>query len=242
MIFPNISALKKLVNNFFPGAPNTTQDFLQLIRASDGTILGWIDEAGILRGSLAPSPVVAPCYINLPTANGTNTTGVETPVSGFLFAGSGQLAGPTFYLPTQLTSKQITFTVITGDATNEYDIGIYGPYTGVETTVPLQCHLGAQKFSANTSSPQTFEWISPVTLQPGYYFLWITTASSSGIDLVLLGQNNYNTIGLYFWAFSETLSTNSVLPSSAAVTGAEVNATTPGLTTQNAVQIQFGLS
>lgn len=43
----------KWINNFFPDAPNTSQDFVQLIRQSDGTILGWIDETGTPRGSLA---------------------------------------------------------------------------------------------------------------------------------------------------------------------------------------------
>lgn len=55
MQLPNISAMFKWVNNFFPGAKGGSQDFLQLIRESDGTILGWIDENGIPKGSLASS-------------------------------------------------------------------------------------------------------------------------------------------------------------------------------------------
>jgi hypothetical protein len=53
MIFPNISSLFRWVNNYQPGAPNTSRDFLQLIRQSDGTVLGFIDETGTPRGSLA---------------------------------------------------------------------------------------------------------------------------------------------------------------------------------------------
>lgn len=53
MNFPNVSAMFKWVNNFFPGARTASQDFLQLIRQSDGAILGWIDETGAGRGSLA---------------------------------------------------------------------------------------------------------------------------------------------------------------------------------------------
>jgi len=53
MLFPNVSALKKLVNNFFSAAPGDSQDYLQIIRYSDGAIIGWVDEAGIPRGSLA---------------------------------------------------------------------------------------------------------------------------------------------------------------------------------------------
>jgi hypothetical protein len=53
--FPNISSLKKLVNNYFPAAPNTSEDYLQLIEQSSGNVIGWIDEAGKLQGSLAVS-------------------------------------------------------------------------------------------------------------------------------------------------------------------------------------------
>jgi hypothetical protein len=49
MLLPNISAMKKWVNNFFPGSKNQSQDFLQLARQSDGTVLGWIDETGTPR-------------------------------------------------------------------------------------------------------------------------------------------------------------------------------------------------
>jgi len=52
MQFPNIAAMSKWVNNFFPGAPTGSQDFLQIARQSDGTIFGWIDENGFPKGSL----------------------------------------------------------------------------------------------------------------------------------------------------------------------------------------------
>jgi hypothetical protein len=55
MLLPNISAMYRWLNNFMPGTKSTSQDFLQLVRASDGTILGWIDENGKLQGSLALS-------------------------------------------------------------------------------------------------------------------------------------------------------------------------------------------
>jgi hypothetical protein len=53
MLLPNISSLFKWINPFYPGVKNGSSDFLQLSRASDGTILGWIDETGTPRGSLA---------------------------------------------------------------------------------------------------------------------------------------------------------------------------------------------
>jgi hypothetical protein len=50
---PNAAAMFKWTNNFASGAPNESQDFLQLIRQSDGAILGYIDPSGVPRGSLA---------------------------------------------------------------------------------------------------------------------------------------------------------------------------------------------
>ena len=50
MLLPNISSLFKWVNPFYPGVKkNGSEDFLQLVRASDGTIL----ETGRARVSLA---------------------------------------------------------------------------------------------------------------------------------------------------------------------------------------------
>jgi hypothetical protein len=53
MQLPNVSSMYRWTNPFYPGAPGGTQDFLQLQRASDGKLLGWIDEGGVPRGSLA---------------------------------------------------------------------------------------------------------------------------------------------------------------------------------------------
>lgn len=55
MQVPNITSMYRWVNTFFSSVNNQSQDFLQIVRASDGTILGWIDEAGKLQGSLALS-------------------------------------------------------------------------------------------------------------------------------------------------------------------------------------------
>lgn len=53
MINPNAAAMFKWSNNFAPGVPNGSQDFLQLIRQSDGAVLGYIDPNGVPQGSLA---------------------------------------------------------------------------------------------------------------------------------------------------------------------------------------------
>jgi hypothetical protein len=53
MLLPNVSSLFEWTNNFSPAAPAGSEDFLQLIRYSDGKILKFIDETGTPRGSLA---------------------------------------------------------------------------------------------------------------------------------------------------------------------------------------------
>jgi hypothetical protein len=53
MLLPNVSSMYRWVNSLFAGAPGGSQDFLQLVRESDGKLLGWIDEGGVPRGSLA---------------------------------------------------------------------------------------------------------------------------------------------------------------------------------------------
>ncbi len=70
---PNISSMYRWVNTFFSELPGGSQDFLQLARASDGEVLGWIDEAGILQGSLVP-PMVAGARFLQGSGNDTSYT------------------------------------------------------------------------------------------------------------------------------------------------------------------------
>ena len=85
MLLPNVAAMKKWVNNFFPAASSGSQDYLQLVRASDGTILGWIDENGIGQGSLSvvgpQGPAGAPGTSNVPWVDIQNYGGVPKPKS-----------------------------------------------------------------------------------------------------------------------------------------------------------------
>lgn len=60
-------------------------------------------------------------------------------VSGFT-KGSGNIGGFLFFLPTDITTNDISFGIAHADSSDQYDIGIHGPYTGVETTLPLVCH------------------------------------------------------------------------------------------------------
>ena len=59
MLTPNVSTMYKWLNNFFPGVKGESQDYLQIGRESDGTIVGWIDENGFPQGSLVPAGILA---------------------------------------------------------------------------------------------------------------------------------------------------------------------------------------
>jgi hypothetical protein len=63
MLVPNITTMFKWVNTFFSGVKNQSQDYLQIARASDGTVIGWIDETGTPRGSLTVPAVTPPDFI-----------------------------------------------------------------------------------------------------------------------------------------------------------------------------------
>ncbi len=207
MLLPNIASMFQWVNNFFQGGPNTSQDFLQLKRQSDGTILGWIDETGTPRGSLASSAaLVSPPFfysndlLGLPgstiggqiSTTGAWISGEHTSGGynswGFLPGGNGAIGGFPFHLPSQLTTSDISVNVLNSDSTNQYDVGIYGPYTYAAgfVSVPLACHTGPKSY--NSTGGFTFVWTSPATLAPGYYFLMFTTAGTTSLNLALTGS------------------------------------------------------
>lgn len=226
MLLPNISAMKKWVNNFFPGSNNQSQDFLQLVRQSDGTILGWIDERGIARGSLAnpPASLAGPGLINFTTGNNIVRIGWTGGANNPCFtSGLGSIGGFMFFLPTEITTNKFAFLVENSDASDQYDIGIYGPYAGVETTLPLVSHTGPQTYASSTTAETA--WVNaPVSISAGYYFLLFTTAAnlpSSGNTLSSLGENSGGgQTNLSYFAFAPTVSTTSTastLPSTVAL-------------------------
>lgn len=231
MLFPNIATMKKWVNNFMPGAPNTTQDFLQLVRASDGTVLGWIDETGTLRGSLAAAPTALPTipfFTNNPIPGQANEqfaliAGSNGIIDGFTF-GTNYIGGFAFYLPAQIATSGIAALVGTADATNEYDIGIYGPLTEpmpyvefppvfVGVTLPLVCHTGPTQYTSANQAAGT-SWTAPATIPAGYYLLLFTTGGASALDLTLSGLIQSSTVDAVpmIAVEIETNSTGSTLP------------------------------
>ena len=148
-------------------------------------------------------------------------------------SGSGNIGGFMFFLPTEVTTSKLSFTIGQfADAADEYDIGIYGPYTGVETTLPLVCHTGPAIYaSANVEA--TTPWAdAPVSIPAGYYFLMVTTGGnlqSSGNALstygAAAGGGATNGIAdMYFIPTVSTTSTGSTLPSAIALSVSLQNA------------------
>ena len=76
-----------------------------------------------------------------------------------------------------LTTTQLTYEVGTADNTsNTYDIGIY------DAAGNLKAHIGptpGTTFAASTGI-KTLSWLSPVTLQPGRYYLAYTSSCTAG--------------------------------------------------------------
>jgi hypothetical protein len=256
MQLPNIAAMYLWVNNFMSGSKAQSQDFLQLARQSDGTVLGWIDETGTPRGSLAnpPSSLAGPGFI-FGTASRNNHVRIGAynynDAPGFT-SGSGSIGGFLFFLPTEITTSNISFPISNlYDASDEYDIGIYGPYTGVETTLELVCHTGPTIFGTPGIAPTT-PWLdAPVGIPAGYYFLMFTTGGNLQVSENALGSFGCEAAGGpvngvsdgYFIPTVSTTSTASTLPSTIALSVAFGNAYAlyGQFGVQISLQIQFAL-
>jgi hypothetical protein len=134
-------------------------------------------------------------------------------ISNFISGVANNVGGILFYLPTQISTTEIQFYVAQADAANTYDVGIYGPFTGSQTSVPLLANTGPLTYAvANTQV--TSNWLQgSVKLAPGYYFInW--TSSNTGVLLQLQGL--YASQYLYA-ATSATTTSASTLPSSVLV-------------------------
>jgi hypothetical protein len=84
-------------------------------------------------------------------------------------------------LPFVKTTGQVTYYVGTADTTNtsaNYDIGIYSGTSGGSCV--LQAHTGPVAASTSmTAGWHTVSWVSSVTLNPGRYYLAVTSAATS---------------------------------------------------------------
>jgi hypothetical protein len=93
-------------------------------------------------------------------------------------------------LPFVKTTSQVTYFVGTADTTNtsaNYDLGIYAGTSG--GTCTLQAHTGPIAASTSmTAGWHTVNWTSAATLNPGRYYLAVTSAATSS-TAVLHGDN-----------------------------------------------------
>ena len=137
-----------------------------------------------------------------------------------MIPGPDGIGGNLFYLPTQIKTTQITFNVSHADAINSYDIGIYGPFTGVETTLPLLLNVGPVLYSSNGNYTEL--WLQGSTvLAPGYYFLELTTSGSPTLILTAQQAQSY-----LYPAYLSTVSGGSTLPATITAPTASPTVTT----------------
>jgi hypothetical protein len=116
--------------------------------------------------------IVGPAYVS-PVEGPTGSS-----VSNATGGGANAIGGWLYLIPAEIITTNFTFNVQNADLTNYYDIGLYGPFTGVETTLPLICHTGSIQYTSGGG--KTNPWVGgPFTIQPGYYFLYITSDGSS---------------------------------------------------------------
>ena len=135
-------------------------------------------------------------------------------ISNFL-NGVNTVGGFWFALPYEITTGHVILTINQADATNAYDIGLYGPFFECATSLPLLLNTGAQTYASTGNFKVAWNQGSTV-LAPGAYFVFFTTAGGSPI-LVLNGWAAFYTL---YSAYSSATSTGSTLPGSAALPAA----------------------
>lgn len=190
------SSLALSTNN----TPNAVQSKLNFLAGANMTITS--DGSGNeVFSAAAGENIIGPGFAN----NLVNLTSVF--VSNYINSTNNGIGGILFFLPTEITTTEIGFDVSAGDSTNKIDIGIYGPFTGTETSLPLIVNVGAAKYSATGSTLATWSQGATV-LAAGYYFLMFT-AASSGVTVTFVGQDAYTYL---YAAVSSTTSSSSTLP------------------------------
>jgi hypothetical protein len=147
------------------------------------------------------APLASPAFTGTPTAPtataGDNSTklattayvqGQTTGIPCLTVPRGGSVSGVTFsttanqaawwgvVLTFPLTTTQVTYYVGTADNTsNTYDIGVY------DNAGNLKAPIGSTAGTtfASTTGGKTLSWTSAVTLQPGRYYLAVTTSCTS---------------------------------------------------------------
>jgi hypothetical protein len=172
------------------------------------------DGSGNIFGVQGPSgsSITGPGFINL---GPSSEPAANVALTNFINGANG-VGGILFFLPTIITTGHIIFKVNQTDSTNSYDIGIYGPFTGVETSLPLVVNVGSTIYSSLGATTKAWSQGS-TTIEPGFYFMFVTTSGSS---LVNLDFEGFTSTPYLYHAYSTTTSSSSTLPATANVPSA----------------------
>ncbi len=155
--------------------PSGTQVLGRVLQASSGsaTVQMFLDMPG--------SSVSSSAAYSIPWLT-TNTTG--TAISFSTTANKAELWGVVLTFP--LTTTQVTYDVSTADnSSNTYDIGV------LNSSGSLVAHIGST--AGTTFAPsvgwKTLSWTAAATLQPGKYYLAITSSCISACAQVYGGTS-----------------------------------------------------
>jgi hypothetical protein len=155
--------------------PSGTQVLGRVLQASSGstTVQMFLDMPG--------SSVSTSVGYSIPWFT-TNTTG--TTISFSSTANKAELWGVVLTFP--LTTSQVTYDVVTADNTsNTYDIGV------LNSSGNIVAHIGntaGTTFAASTGY-KTLSWAASATLQPGKYYLAITSNCTSSCAQIYGGSS-----------------------------------------------------
>ncbi len=159
------SGLYPLCHDAGATRPTGTQMLGRVLQASSGsaTVQMFLDMPG--------SNVSSSVSYSIPWLT-TNTTG--TAISFSSTANKAELWGVVLTFP--LTTTQVTYNVSTADNTsNTYDIGV------LNSSGAIVAHIGST--AGTTFAPstgwKTLSWTASATLQPGKYYLAITSSCTS---------------------------------------------------------------
>jgi hypothetical protein len=155
--------------------PTGTQILGRVLQASSGgaTVQMFLDMPG--------SNVSSSVSYSIPWFT-TNTTG--TAISFSSTAGKAELWGVVLTFP--LTTTQVTYDVSTADNTsNTYDIGV------LNSAGNVVAHIGSTAGTtfAPSTGYKTLSWTASATLQPGKYYLAITSSCTSACAQVYGGSS-----------------------------------------------------
>lgn len=217
---------------------NPSQSKLNFIGQNGISIASDANGNEIFSGSES-AEIVGPGYVNAP---GGDEAGIL--VQDWYGSSANGVGGFYFYLPETVTTSDVTFNVQAVDSTYFYDMGIYGPFTGVEASLPLICRTGPFQYTTTPASGFTQSWLpGAVSMTPGTYFFAFT---SDGGNLSTLQLNSARVSAYLYPSAVATVSTGTgsglALPSAVAPQAKAPVARTSGANIDVPAQLYFVLS